>query len=78
MKEGRKDIKELTHFLTTEFDILEKLECLVCQTGISGFFSTKMEDNFIYFTSWTIQACFSGYAHVSWIIWLNFTQETKK
>jgi hypothetical protein len=25
-----------------------------------------------------MQACFSGYAQVSWIIWLNFTQETKK
>jgi hypothetical protein len=45
MKEGRKDIKELTHFLTTEFDISEKLECLVCQTGTSGFFSTKMVNN---------------------------------
>jgi hypothetical protein len=37
-----------------------------------------MVDNFIYFTSWTKQACFLGYAHVSWTIWLNFTQETKK
>jgi hypothetical protein len=32
----------------------------------------------MHFTSWTIQACFLGYAHVSRTIWLNFTQETKK
>jgi hypothetical protein len=25
-----------------------------------------------------MQACFWGYAHVSWTIWVNFTQETKK
>jgi hypothetical protein len=25
-----------------------------------------------------MQACVSGYAHVSQAIWLNFTQETKK
>jgi hypothetical protein len=37
-----------------------------------------METNFIYFTSCTIQACFSGYTRVSRTIWLNFTQETKK
>jgi hypothetical protein len=37
-----------------------------------------MEANFIYFTSWTMQACFPGYAHVSWAIWLDFTKETKK
>jgi hypothetical protein len=32
----------------------------------------------MHFTSWTIQACFLGYAHVSRTIWLNFTQETNK
>jgi hypothetical protein len=37
-----------------------------------------MKSNFIYFTSWTMHACLSSYAHVSQIIWLNFTQETKK
>jgi hypothetical protein len=37
-----------------------------------------MDVNFIYFTSWIMCACFSVYAHVSWTIWLNFTQETKK
>jgi hypothetical protein len=37
-----------------------------------------MDANFIYFTSWTMQACFLGHAHVSQTIWLNFTQETYK
>jgi hypothetical protein len=37
-----------------------------------------MEVSFIYFTSWIMQTYFSGYAHVSRAIWLNFTQETKK
>jgi hypothetical protein len=31
MEKGMKDIKEPTHVLTTEFDIMEKLECPVCQ-----------------------------------------------
>jgi hypothetical protein len=37
-----------------------------------------MEAKFIYFTSWTMQGCFLGYARVSQTIWLNFTQEIKK
>jgi hypothetical protein len=37
-----------------------------------------MDVNFIYFTSWIMHACFSGYAHVSQAIWLNCTQDTKK
>jgi hypothetical protein len=42
MKKGREDIKETTHVLMTEFDILGKPECPVCQTETSGFYSTKM------------------------------------
>jgi hypothetical protein len=37
-----------------------------------------MDANFIYFTSWIMQTCLSGYAYVSRTIWLNFTQEIKK
>jgi hypothetical protein len=69
--------------LTTKFDILEKSECPVCQIGTSGFYSAKIVNiskwrHFIHFISWTMQAYFLGYAHVSLTIWLNFTQETKK
>jgi hypothetical protein len=46
MKKGRRDIKESTHVLTTEFDILEKTECHVCQNGTSGFYSAKMVNIF--------------------------------
>jgi hypothetical protein len=42
MEKGRKDIKEPTHVLTTEFDILGKPECPICQTKISDFYSVKM------------------------------------
>jgi hypothetical protein len=42
MEKGRKDIKEPTHVLTTEFDILEKPEYPVCQIRTSGFYSVKM------------------------------------
>jgi hypothetical protein len=28
--------------------------------------------------SWTMQTCFSSYAHISHEIWLNFTQEINK
>jgi hypothetical protein len=41
-KKGRKDIKEPSHVLTTKFDILEKLQCPVCQTGTSDFYHDKM------------------------------------
>jgi hypothetical protein len=37
-----------------------------------------MEANFIYFSSSTMQACFSGYPQVSQTIWLNFSKETNK
>jgi hypothetical protein len=59
--------------LMTKIDIMGKSECLVSQTRTSGFYSYEMVN-----ISQTIQACFSGYARVSWTIWLNFTQETKK
>jgi hypothetical protein len=42
MKKGRKDIKEPTHVLMVKFHILEKSECLVCQTGTYDFYSVKM------------------------------------
>jgi hypothetical protein len=41
MKKGRKNIKESIHVLTTKFNILEKSECHVCQTGTFGFYSDK-------------------------------------
>jgi hypothetical protein len=53
-----------------------------CLTKTSSFYKDgqyfEMNANFIYFTSWTMQTCFSGYAHISQEIWLNFTQEIKK
>jgi hypothetical protein len=42
MNKGRRDIKEPTHVLTIKFDILEKLNCHVCQTGTFSFYSDKM------------------------------------
>jgi hypothetical protein len=48
MEKERKDNKELTHVLTTKYDILKKkLECPVCQTGTFGFYSDKMVNIFI-------------------------------
>jgi hypothetical protein len=37
MKKERRNIKEPTHVLTTNFDILEKSECPICQIKISDF-----------------------------------------
>jgi hypothetical protein len=68
----------------TEFDILGKPECLVCQTRTSRFYSAKI----VNISKWRLilyisqvglfRHVFSGYAHFSWTIWLNFTQEINK
>jgi hypothetical protein len=42
MEKVRRNIKEPTHVLTTNFDAMGKLECPVCQTGTFGFYSAKM------------------------------------
>jgi hypothetical protein len=42
MEKERRNTKEPTHVLTTNFDILGKPECPVCQTRTSGFYSAKM------------------------------------
>jgi hypothetical protein len=42
MEKRSKNIKDPTHVLTTNFDILKKPECLIYQTGISNFYSDKM------------------------------------
>jgi hypothetical protein len=42
MEKERRNIKEPTHVLMTNFDILEKLKCPICQTKTSGFYSCKM------------------------------------
>jgi hypothetical protein len=42
MEKGRKDIKEPTHVLRIEFNILGKLGCPVCQMGTSSFYTAKM------------------------------------
>jgi hypothetical protein len=69
--------------LTAKFDILEKLNVPILQTGRSNIDSYKIVNIYKWRPAlyiWQIgHTCmFSGYAHASRIIWLNFTQETKK
>jgi hypothetical protein len=69
--------------LTTKFDILEKLNVPILQTGRSNIDSYKIVNIYKWRPAlyiWQIgHTCmFSGYAHASRIIWLNFTQETTK
>jgi hypothetical protein len=42
MKKERRNIKEPTHVLMTNFNILEKPECPVFQIKTIGFYSDKM------------------------------------
>jgi hypothetical protein len=69
--------------LTAKIDIIGKPKVPVAQTGRSGFDSYKI-DNIskwrptLYISQVGHTCIFSGYAHVSRTIWLNFTQETKK
>jgi hypothetical protein len=60
-----------------------KLECLVSQTETSGYYSYKMVTiskwrSTLYILQVGHTCIFSSYARVFRIIWLNFTQETKK
>jgi hypothetical protein len=48
MEKGRINIKEPTHVLTTNFDILRKPKCPFCQTETSDFYS----DNMINISKW--------------------------
>jgi hypothetical protein len=82
MEKGKKDIKEPTHVLTTKFDILKKSERPVCPTRTSDFYNDKTLNIFKWISSLYIsqvRPCrhVLGYACISQIIWLNFTQ-TKK
>jgi hypothetical protein len=67
-----------------KFNILKKPECPVCQTEISNFYSAKMVNISKYRSTLYISQVgpcrhvFQDYAHVSWTIWLNFTQKIKK
>jgi hypothetical protein len=49
MEKRKKDIKEPIHVLMIKFDILEKSECHVCQTGTSGLYS----DNMVNISKWS-------------------------
>jgi hypothetical protein len=82
-EKGKRDIKESTYVLKIEFDIMEKSECHICQIETFDFYRAKMVNiskwmSILYISQ--VGPCkhvFSGYAHISRIIWLDLTKKQR-
>jgi hypothetical protein len=69
--------------LTIKFDIMGKSGVLYSQSERSDFYGYKIVNiskwrSALYISQVVHIYMFLGYAHISWTIWLNFTQEIKK